>query len=310
MAGYDDAAQPFDARGWRRAPTLARFLAAARPLTRPERRRIVDQAIRVLRDYYVHLPMKQASHGIEPIRHLEVLRRRLPEIADDVGFHERLHAVFASLRDLHTNYLLPEPFAERIAFLPFQIAAFTEDGKRRYLVTHVLRGLGRTRLRPPRRDRAVERNADGARGGARRAGQRRRQPARPARARDRRDDAAPARQAAAAGGGSGADRPAGRTGCGRGDMRLARRPAAGGGGAARGRSAPRAGASSRPRPGDRRAAAGAPCAAGDAGAAPAGVSSAPDARRCEAGSCNPSCPRCSRRTGSGSATSGSAMCAS
>ncbi len=147
MAGMDDATQPFDARGWRRAPTLARFLAAAPTLTHPERRRIVDQAIRLLRDYYVHLPMKQASHGIEPIRHLEVLRRRLPEIADDVAFHERLHAVFASLRDLHTNYLLPEPYAGRIAFLPFQIAAFTEDGQRRYLVAHVMPGLGRTRLR-------------------------------------------------------------------------------------------------------------------------------------------------------------------
>ncbi len=146
MAGFDDAAQQFDARRWRRAPTLARFLNAAPPLTRPERRRIVDQAIRVLRDYYVHLPMKRASHGIEPIRQLEVLRRRLPEIADDIAFHERLHAVFASLCDLHTNYLLPEPYTERVAFLPFQIAAFTEGGRRRYLVTHVLRGLGRTRL--------------------------------------------------------------------------------------------------------------------------------------------------------------------
>ena len=164
-----DAAQPFDPGRWRQATKLARFLAKAPTLTLAERERIVDQAIRVLRDYYVHLPMKEASHGIEPIRQLEVLRRRLPDIADDVAFHERLHAVFASLRDLHTNYLLPEPYTDRIAFLPFQVAPFTEQREARLSGDARAARAGRHAAAARCRDQAVERDADGAGGGARSA---------------------------------------------------------------------------------------------------------------------------------------------
>ena len=45
--------------------------------------------------------------------------------------------IFHSLRDLHTNYLLPDPYACRVAFLPFLVEEFFEDGVARYLVTKV-----------------------------------------------------------------------------------------------------------------------------------------------------------------------------
>ena len=36
--------------------------------------------------------------------------------------------IFHSLRDLHTNYLLPGPYRGRVAFLPFLVEEFFEDG--------------------------------------------------------------------------------------------------------------------------------------------------------------------------------------
>ena len=49
--------------------------------------------------------------------------------------------IFTSVRDLHTNYLLPAPFNEMTAFLPFMVEDYVDHGKRRYLVSHVAEGF-------------------------------------------------------------------------------------------------------------------------------------------------------------------------
>ncbi len=52
-----------------------------------------------------------------------------------------------SLRDLHTNYILPAPVNRMTAFVPFLVEDFFEDGpngrQRRYLVSHVFEGFDR-----------------------------------------------------------------------------------------------------------------------------------------------------------------------
>jgi hypothetical protein len=50
--------------------------------------------------------------------------------------------VYTQLRDLHTNYILPQPFRTRVAVVPFRIEDFFEDGKRRYVVTQVSPTVG------------------------------------------------------------------------------------------------------------------------------------------------------------------------
>ena len=121
----------------RKVVPLAKFLKSiARKcgLTRRERLRIVDQALLLLEMNYVHLPLKQAMHAINPIQRLKLLKFRLEtkgsELEDGMQFHRRLLEIFASLRDLHTLYLLPTPFRDQIAFLPFLIEQYFEsDGK-------------------------------------------------------------------------------------------------------------------------------------------------------------------------------------
>lgn len=118
-------------------------------LTQQDRILIVDQAIQMLDNFYVHRPFKEAIHGVRPIQRLQVLRRRLQQEAnipaseqDELMFHNTLMQIFYSVRDLHTSYQLPRPYRDYIAYLPFEVAPFYENDRRRYLVTRVIPGYG------------------------------------------------------------------------------------------------------------------------------------------------------------------------
>lgn len=116
---------------------LAKFLKSAErksSLSRRERLRIIDQALLLLEMNYVHLPLKQAMHAINPIQRLKLLKFRLETEARAMEpvmqFHKRMLEIFASLRDVHTSYFLPSPFLDHIAFLPFLVEQYFEtDGK-------------------------------------------------------------------------------------------------------------------------------------------------------------------------------------
>src|SRR6266850_4869038 len=100
-------------------------------LSSRDRLRIVQQALLLLEMNYVHLPLKRAMHAIDPIQRLRLLRFRLMEskeggLQDGMHFHKRMQEIFASTRDLHTIYLLPAPFRDQVAFLPFLIEQYFE----------------------------------------------------------------------------------------------------------------------------------------------------------------------------------------
>ncbi len=126
---------------WHRAETLARFRATIPTLSPAERQTLVDAAIRLLADYYVHLPQKQASHGVDPLAQLRALRRRSPMLDSAAGFHAALTEVFDALLDLHTNYLLPSALAQAVAFLPLQLGEYCVAGRQRVIVTRVSAGF-------------------------------------------------------------------------------------------------------------------------------------------------------------------------
>lgn len=136
---------------------LAKFLKSAQRtscLSRRERLRIIDQTLLLLEMNYVHLPLKQAMHAINPIQRLKLLKYRLDtkgsELEPVMQFHQRLLEIFASLRDVHTSYFLPTPFIDQIAFLPFLVEQhFESDGKRgrveKFLISRVLSQVLETR---------------------------------------------------------------------------------------------------------------------------------------------------------------------
>jgi hypothetical protein len=92
---------------------------------------------------YAHLPLKRAMHSIDPVQRLRLLLQTLkaapePDQPTEIEFHREMTDIFMSMRDLHTNYLLPEPYNEMTAFLPFLVEDYVHaDGRRGYVVSHV-----------------------------------------------------------------------------------------------------------------------------------------------------------------------------
>jgi hypothetical protein len=122
------------------------FIQTAGTLIHAERMTIVEQALLVLEGNYVHLPLKSAMHAVNPVQRLRLLRARLlrqtaATMDPERSFHMEMSAVFHSVRDLHTNYLLPQPFAGRIAYLPFQVERCADGGRTAYIVTRLAQGL-------------------------------------------------------------------------------------------------------------------------------------------------------------------------
>ncbi|HWN97846.1 MAG TPA: peptidase S41, partial [Blastocatellia bacterium] len=122
----------------------------SRGLSRKSRLRIVDQALVLLEQAYVHLPLKRALHGIDPVQRLKVLRFRLTEELkagiSEFEFHRAMQEVFASVRDRHTQYLLPTPFDDHVAYLPFLVEEYSETTRRgeseqRFMVSHIAEGF-------------------------------------------------------------------------------------------------------------------------------------------------------------------------
>ena len=148
--------------------TLPEFLKTAGTLTLSQRERIIDQALVLLDEFYVHLPLKRAMHAIEPLQRLKLLKARQSKLSER-AFHDEMISTFVHLRDLHTNYILPEPFRSRTAFVPFRLEVYIEKGQRNYIVTQVSPTVKDNKFKVGVRvthwnnipiDRAVELNAE------------------------------------------------------------------------------------------------------------------------------------------------------
>ena len=123
--------------------SLKEFLAGVKDLKPRECEKIAEAAEQMLEQVYVHLPLKRAMHAVDPIGRLRVLRRRIGEKSVS-AFHAEMIAIFHSLRDLHTSYILPKPYQGQTAYLPFLVEKSYEDreGKKpRYVVSKVSEGF-------------------------------------------------------------------------------------------------------------------------------------------------------------------------
>ena len=122
--------------------TLSEFMSTVGKLTLDDRKRIAEQAVILLEQIYVHLPLKIAMHAVDPVRRLRILSRHLDgptseKISNEIDFHKEMLDIFTSLRDLHTNYMLPEPFSDYISILPFIVGSYIQGNQNRIVVTHV-----------------------------------------------------------------------------------------------------------------------------------------------------------------------------
>ena len=139
---------------------LAQFLGTAGTLTLTERRLLADQALILLEQNYVHLPLKVAMHAVNPLQRLRLLKNRLERqttstMDPEWKFHAEMSEIFHSVRDLHTNYLLPNPFSGKIAYLPFMIEEYLDSQGPHYIVTEWSRDS------PPRASGRAPRSGSG-----------------------------------------------------------------------------------------------------------------------------------------------------
>jgi Peptidase family S41/Amidohydrolase family len=150
--GADDAD---DAEALVPPPTmeLPNLLAIKGQMTLDDRRRIVHQAIVLLDQVYVHLPLKRAMHAVDPLQQLRLLQHRLTELTPDqlgpdIEFHAEVADIFTSLRDLHTHYVLPEPFQSHQAYLPFLVEECQVGGESRFVVSKLASDFEHPNFRP------------------------------------------------------------------------------------------------------------------------------------------------------------------
>jgi hypothetical protein len=134
------------------ASDLPTFLESAGTLSLTGRKRLVEQALVLVDDNFVHLPLKESMHGVDPVQKLRLIQHRLDQstsatMDSEFQFHRDMIKVFTSVRDLHTNYLLPAPFADKVAFLPFDVEEFFDSGEPHYIATHFVQGFSHTHFK-------------------------------------------------------------------------------------------------------------------------------------------------------------------
>lgn len=124
---------------------------ATHPLTLAEYQRILEQALVLIEQVYVHRYLKSALYAVNPIEKLKLIQRCITEKSEqwcsqnnfqpaklEFWFHRNMISVFRELRDLHTVYILPTPFQDKTAFLPFQIEECfngQDQNSRHYIVS-------------------------------------------------------------------------------------------------------------------------------------------------------------------------------
>jgi Peptidase family S41 len=149
----EEQASQTDARSTDQTMDLPTFLKMVGTLSLADRQLIVRQALVLIEQCYVHLPLKEKMHAIRPLQRLKLLQYQLAQsteqqLPSEHQFHNEMTSIFNSARDLHTNYFLPDPFATHTAFLPFLVEEYFESEQPKYLVSKVTDTLNHPTFQP------------------------------------------------------------------------------------------------------------------------------------------------------------------
>ena len=110
-----------------------------------QRHQILVQSRLLFANYYVHAPFKRQRGLLDPLRALDELALRIDSEVDtftDDEFHRLVRRVFVEQQDAHTFYGLPKPYADALAFLPFQLKRYFDgEGQPRIMVSKVMPGF-------------------------------------------------------------------------------------------------------------------------------------------------------------------------
>ncbi|HLF10388.1 MAG TPA: S41 family peptidase [Gammaproteobacteria bacterium] len=102
--------------------------------------RFISISIELIEKLYVHLPSKRSMYAVNPIQRLRLLERRLHDMQPAITerqFYNEMLSIFSQMRDLHTSFVLPEPFRSATAYLPFRLEVCISNGQRKYIVSEL-----------------------------------------------------------------------------------------------------------------------------------------------------------------------------
>lgn len=123
-------------------------------LTLAEKRLLLSQARLLIEHIYVHLHLKRSLYGSDPVQRLKLLQYRLENpqdetVTSELAFHRELQRIFNGMHDLHTNYILPLPYREITAFLPFLLEEYFDDNHQpHYIISKLLAGFTHDSFKP------------------------------------------------------------------------------------------------------------------------------------------------------------------
>lgn len=103
---------------------------------------VTRQLIALLDGYYVHLPLKRSSLGIDPVQDARILLDEARFVPTDVEFYTRIFAILKRLRDRHTAIRLPSPWRDMVAYLPFAVESFFDAAGRHLIVSKLMADVG------------------------------------------------------------------------------------------------------------------------------------------------------------------------
>ena len=113
------------------AAATGQVAAVIYPLT--DRRQITAKLRLVIRDFYVHLDLKRAQYGFDPVRALELLSTEVENLSD-AEFHQSITQLVARTRDRHLTFYGPTPVGI-VAVLPFMVDRAWECDQLVYVVS-------------------------------------------------------------------------------------------------------------------------------------------------------------------------------
>ncbi|MCC6590891.1 MAG: hypothetical protein IT168_29645 [Bryobacterales bacterium] len=125
-----------------RSPMLAMVREVSSQTQREGWQLVAQQLEILLRDYYVHLPLKRSSLGIDPVQEARLLADDVRFMPSESDFHRRIFDLIKRMRDRHTAIRLPSPWRDMVAFLPFAVESYFDEKGRHLIVSKLTADVG------------------------------------------------------------------------------------------------------------------------------------------------------------------------
>jgi len=120
------------------SPPIASLRDWALPLTVAQKDYICETLINTIKNYYVHLPIKEKAFALDPVQELRLLQGGHFDEDNALSFLRKLQLIFLKLNDRHTTLVMPEPWKNLVAFIPIVIERYYENDQPVYVITKKL----------------------------------------------------------------------------------------------------------------------------------------------------------------------------